>query len=240
MKEKIISGICIILMLIVILVTFSGCGKTLSIEERDNIAVQKFEEIYGEDFTIVKSGIGSRGDVYGKGSNTELTLRCEKYPDKDIRVRYRYDSKSKEITWFGTNYNCIRYEEKILEKLKFLDGIYQGYMIDITGGLSSTSNCSFEEYIQDKYSDITLFLYLPPSADEEKKDEDIENVRVLLEKNKINISIQIFYIKNDEFFNKIAEDKEYLRSYKYKDNYLVGNFAIDENYKWTEYSHWNE
>lgn len=232
-KSKLLVGLILIISMCFFL--FTGCGWFKSEEEIHEGAVKKLEKIYDEDFTLVDSKIGSAGDVFGKGSNMELVLKCDKYSDK-IRMRYTYDRFSGKYNLVGSNFNYVRYKNKILNKLQFINQIYPNCKIYLRcWNLDHDKDYSFEEYIS-SINTLELYVFLPPSANKESKASDAEKVRQKIESNGIYVTqYDVFYTKEQSQYNSIDVDNfdETIFGKLRNQGCMEGTFWLDMDYNWT-------
>ena len=244
MRRRLLSLTTLFALILASLIVLTGCGISFQStdENHDEQAVQMLEEIYDDDFEFVeKEQFGFGGPFDGVGY--ELTLKSKKFPNKDIKMTYYYDQDTKEDTLSRSNYNFIRFEEKVYEKLNILADIYQDYKIQISTtdpkhSSVEISNCSFEEYISSE-NDMEVVICLPPSVNSENKGEDIQKLQVLLKENKILIggNIKIYYVNDEQYFDEI--DEKNINEYELSQGkYICGSFYMNEDYEWENYSRW--
>ncbi|MBO5096386.1 MAG: hypothetical protein J6A17_00860 [Bacilli bacterium] len=239
MKKKNLNVLIIMIMLLGCILT--GCTDRPPKEEGDKQALQMLEELYDDEFTLVSSGPGYDSDLFGKGGTTKLILESENYPNKEIELRYRYNTTDNEYEYVSCNYNFVRYEEDILDILDYLDVIYGDYKYVLKTKLDKVTDYSFKEYIKSD-NNIFLYVFLPPTANKITKELDFEKVRSLLERNELWISnINVIYTNEREVYDNIdITDEEDLYGYVRLNGCVEGMLFIDEDFNLKEKSKWIE
>ena len=207
-KKAIITAIMLLLVGNVLLL--AGCSHSRSTEEIDARASEELGKIYNDELTVLRSRV-SGGGVFGSGSNTELVLSTEKYPET-ISLTYSYNRITNSYDLLATNYNVVRYKDEILDRLKFINDIYPDCKYSVNcmqsvGGI--LKDCDFEEFIASQNS-IKLYIFLPPAENkrsEEANYEMVDELRKTMKEHDSHVSaICMYYYDDDEKYNAIETD----------------------------------
>lgn len=240
MSKQILNLAIVVIMLFGLIYILTGCANTPSNEELNQHAIKMLEEIYGEKFSLVSCNFNVDGDLFGTASITELILKNDKIPNKEIKFRYRYNSDTEDYEYISCNYNFIKYEEKIFEKLKFLDDIYIDYNYIVDAKSDDIENLSFEDYIKSNNS-MHLYIFLSPTDNQMTKEKDFEEVRKTLEKNKLFISkINIMYVNDETIYNSLDVKNEEIYGDIRASGCIEGMLFLDNDYKLKINSKWIE
>jgi hypothetical protein len=228
------KNISIIAVIIIILVSFTGCGKRLD----GNEIVRYMEKKYDEKFKYVDVTGGQLG-----GKSLTLRLEPEKYPGEIILASCEL-KKDGDKTWkkFNDNYMDLVYEEQTREALeKITKEVYGECKVFFTRNKFSLLSVeigpktTFSEYTAYGNS-ISYSILLDNSHDLNKKDELSSKLIKLLKQNDIICVADIFYLKDDKLYKEIKDRSEFplLSKNYYDEGSVIMNKDNDDVFQWRD------
>ncbi len=228
------KNISIIAVIIIILVSFTGCGKRLD----GNEIVRYMEKKYDEKFKYVDVTGGQLG-----GKSLTLRLEPEKYPGEIILASCEL-KKDGDKTWkkFNDNYMDLVYEEQTREALeKITKEVYAECKVFFTRNKFSLLSVeigpktTFSEYTAYGNS-ISYSILLDNSHDLNKKDEQILKLVKKLKKNKIVCSIHIRYLKDDKVYEKVEKREDFpgTGDWYYAKTAIIIDSEYNYKYEWSK------
>ena len=226
MKKKFLSMVLIIVMLVGIIFTLTGCGKSsnFSVDE----IIQYMSNKYGENFTYIEPIDINQPTA----SSLAIFVENENYPNKKIYAKCILENGEKR---FSDNFTTYIYEDdtrEILTKLSksvYPDAKIRYALSDYNTAASSYSDdgkLTFKEYLSRSSSSINYMILLPPDHDNTIYKEELANLCELFKENKVVCSVTIVYLKDDSQFEKFITDGEY----DYNGYKLRGHIRVDENF----------
>jgi len=231
-KRKNISLIAVI---IIILVSFNGCGKRLDGKE----IVRYMEKKYDEKFTYVDVTGGQLG-----GKSLTLRLEPEKYPGEIILASCELKKDGDKVKKaFDDNYMDLVFEEQTREILeKITKEVYGECKVFFSRNefellpVEIGPKTKFSEYTSYGVS-ISYSILLNNSHDLNKKDELSSKLIKLLKQNNIKCAANVFYLKDDKLYKEIKERSEFplFAEYYYNEgSVIIGNDNYNDMFKWRD------
>lgn len=195
------------------------------------------EEKYNEKFEFVNINTESWTSAF-----TEMILSSEKYPGGRILVH-----KYKELDLIEDNYVDFLMKTKIEEAVgKIVEEIYPKSKVFYSAGGKPLPNrvnvdMSIEDYSKETIIGLALKICVEDPDYKTNKDNNLEQLRKVLEGKKYYSDLDIFYLKEGKL--ELINDsnwRELLTGPSRADwTYLVGTFCLDDSYNFT-YSEWRE
>lgn len=207
MKKKIISIIFVIIMLIGIIITLSGCGEKKTKLLVDD-CINYMETKYDESFTYLEPG---------KNQTTRtmtLYVKSDNFPDSRIFVTEELIDGTK---YFHDNYVAVKYKNDTIHLFTKLSKDVFGdcriiYCVDDGMFLSDDfdSNTSFLEYISNAKSRISMTILLPPEHTDLNKEEELNRMYSALCENNFICTFNVYYTNNRHNYEEIQMDEMWL------------------------------
>jgi len=196
------KNISIVAVIIIMLVSFTSCGKRLDGKE----IVRYMEKKYDEKFTYVDVTGGQLG-----GKSLTLRLEPEKYPGEIILASCELKKDGDKVKKaFDDNYMDLVFEEQTRELLEKITKEVYGEC-KVFYDRNEFELLPVEMGPKTKFSDYTSYgiskiyeIVLDNSQDLNKKDEQVLKLMEKLKENEIVISVSIEYLKDDNVYNKIV------------------------------------
>lgn len=203
--------------------------------------VEYMEEKYGEEFTFIEA----TGTNKIKGSSQrEATVSTERFPREQISVMADKDEDGNY--YFRDNYVSFLLRDEI-EKLltEIAAPIYKDCKVIFDANTpvypeETGKEITMDEYI--KWGSLNIYICLGPGADVEKKDEDIEKLRLKLKEKGVSCSILLWYFKDDKLGG--IDHSNYRRYRNYSDSEIreelktIGVFDMHPSTYEFYYSNW--
>lgn len=234
MKNKILSIGLIVIMLFGTTFILTGCGGRPSSEEFIANGIALYEKEFDDDFTfvrVVRGGSGTWGE-FGtlEEGRMDVIVSSKKYPNKEIKMSFFCNRKTKKYRMASSDYNFVRYEEQLYKDFENVAQIYSDSCIRISAIGMDNSNLNYTEYISTIGNLSQLTVYVAPG--QYNKNEDIKKIiNVLNEKNIKIQSVEIIYFNDNEEYTRIKaiqDKREYFKlKYSTYDNFYV---ELDEDY----------
>jgi len=227
------KNISIVAVIIIMLVSFTGCGKRLDGKE----IVRYMEKKYDEKFTYVDVTGGQLG-----GKSLTLRLEPEKYPGEIILASCELKKDGDKVKKaFDDNYMDLVFEEQTREILeKITKEVYGECKVFYSRNESALlpveigPKTKFSEYTSYGFT-ISYSVLLNNSHDLNKKDELSSKLIKLLKQNNIKCAANVFYLKDDELYKEIKERSEFplfAKNYYEEGSVIIGNDNYNDMFKW--------
>ncbi len=228
------KNISIIAVIIIILVSFTGCGKRLDGKE----IVRYMEKKYDEKFKYVDVTGGQLG-----GKSLTLRLEPEKYPGEIILASCELKKDGDKVKKaFDDNYMDLVFEEQTREILeKITKEVYGECKVFFSRNefellpVEIGPKTKFSEYTS-YGSTISYSILLNNSHDLNKKDEQILKLIEKLKKNKIVCSIHIRYLKDDKVYEKVEKREDFpgAGDWYYAKTAIIIDSEYNYKYEWSK------
>lgn len=170
------------------------------------------EEKYGEDFTFIEP----TGTNKIKGlSRREAVVSTERFPKEQISVMADKDENGNY--YFRDNYVSFLLRDEIEKYFtEIVTPIYKDCKVIFDADTpvypeETGKEITLEEYL--KWGSPDIYICLGPNVDVEKKDEDIEKLRLKLKEKEIPCDIVVWYFKED-----ILSDLNHINYGRYKNH----------------------
>lgn len=202
-----------------------------------DVMMQHMEEKYNEKFEFVNINTEA-----WTASFTEMILSSEKYPGGRIVVH-----KYKDLDLIEDNYVDFLMKSKIEEAVgKIVEEIYPKSKVFYSAGgrplpNSVTVDMSLEEYSKATIIGLTLKICVEDSDYKTNKDENLEQLRKVLEEKKYYSDLDIFYLKEGKLEQINDGNWRELLTGPSRAEWTVhrGMFSMDDSYGFS-YSEWRD